>query len=134
MLLLVTVLLQELEHPNIVRLFHVFNRRSNVNLVLEHMTTDLEILLNEQSIVFGLGDIKAYMYLFMLNLAYTEIDIVEPRRLMIVKAMCYCHSRWTLHRDLKPSNCLISEDGTLKLSDFGLAKVGVAFIIVGFHA
>jgi serine/threonine protein kinase len=56
-----------LDHPNIVRLFQVFNRRSNVNLVLEHMTTDLEILLNEQSIVLGLGDIKAYMYYRMLS-------------------------------------------------------------------
>ena len=30
---------------------------------------------------------------------------------------------WVLHRDLKPNNLLIAPDGTLKLADFGLARV-----------
>ena len=42
---------------------------------------------------------------------------------MLLEAVRFCHGHWTLHRDLKPSNCLISHDGVLKLSDFGLAKI-----------
>jgi cyclin-dependent kinase 7 len=30
---------------------------------------------------------------------------------------------WVLHRDLKPNNLLIAPDGSLKLADFGLARV-----------
>ena len=29
-----------------------------------------------------------------------------------------------MHRDVKPANCLLSERGTLRITDFGLVKVG----------
>lgn len=43
--------------------------------------------------------------------------------LQIAGAVAAAHSRGIAHRDLKPSNFVIATDGTVKLLDFGLAKV-----------
>ena len=37
----------------------------------------------------------------------------------LVDAITVCHKNNIIHRDIKPDNCLITEDWTLKLSDFG---------------
>lgn len=40
--------------------------------------------------------------------------------LQLLRAVAYLHDRWVMHRDLKLSNLLYTNDGQLKLCDFGL--------------
>ncbi len=53
--------------------------------------------------------------------------LTAKQALEIVPAVCdalqYAHDRGIVHRDIKPENILIDTNGTVKIADFGLAKL-----------
>ena len=92
------------KHPNIVQAIMVSQINAKPFIFLEYV--DGESL--EEVIKKGRLPIKqAILYM-----------------IQICRAMAYAFNKLSIiHRDLKPSNCMLSSNGELKITDFGLAKV-----------
>ncbi|CAG2180722.1 unnamed protein product, partial [Oppiella nova] len=105
--------LQSFEHPNVVRLLDICHgkrleheRQLILFLVFEHVEQDLATyLLNCPPPGIGPDRIKVELLYQLL----TGVD--------------FLHSNRIVHRDLKPANILVTNEGQLKLADFGLARI-----------
>ncbi|GEM_PF-676770 len=91
-----------LHHPNIAAVYNAFRYYDEFFLVMEFIEGEsLEAMLERGPIPLATGIHYACQALFALG---------------------YAHAHGVVHRDIAPSNMLITPDGTVKLTDFGLAK------------
>jgi WD40 repeat protein/predicted Ser/Thr protein kinase len=91
-----------LQHPNIVQVYEIGEYERCPYFSLEYVEGR------------SLNDVLRESLLPPLQAA----ALVEQ----LAHAVHYAHQRGIIHRDLKPSNILLTQDGTPKITDFGLAK------------
>eukprot|EP01103_Thecamoeba_quadrilineata_P021030 TRINITY_DN936_c0_g1_i2.p1 TRINITY_DN936_c0_g1~~TRINITY_DN936_c0_g1_i2.p1 ORF type:complete len:416 (+),score=73.37 TRINITY_DN936_c0_g1_i2:391-1638(+) len=94
-------------NPFVVRLFYCFQSAKYIYMVMEFLPGG--DLFSMQQVLGVFSEEMAVRY------------IAE-----IVLALDYIHRYGIIHRDLKPDNVLIDKDGHIKLTDFGLSRVGLA--------
>jgi serine/threonine protein kinase len=55
-----------------------------------------------------------------------NVEFAKKSAVHLLRALVVAHGRGIIHRDIKPGNILLSENGTLKVTDFGLAYVALS--------
>jgi serine/threonine-protein kinase len=96
-----------LNHRNIVTVFEFAEDQGMVYMVMELLEgTDLKDLISR-------GALKRFE---------DKISIVEQ----MCDGLAFAHGKDVVHRDLKPANIHVLANGTVKIMDFGLARLGVS--------
>ena len=104
--------LMKMDHPNIVKLYEVFESDNSLYLIMEEC--------------YGGELFDRILHRINTNNMYTEREACLLMK-QIIGAIEYCHNNGIAHRDLKPENLLYlkegsEEDNPLKIADFGLSQ------------
>ncbi|MGN1073558.1 MAG: Stk1 family PASTA domain-containing Ser/Thr kinase, partial [Eubacteriales bacterium] len=93
----------KLQHPNIVSIYDV-NRTDNIEYIVMELVEG--ITLKEYMDKKGALSVSEFLHF-------------APQ---IAAALEHAHNRGIIHRDIKPQNIIILRDGSLKVTDFGIAR------------
>ena len=90
--------------------------------------------------IYDLGIQEAMPYLVMEFLEGESLDValrsgrpllLEEKLSIVIQvcnALAYAHEQSIVHRDIKPGNVMLLKDGTIKLVDFGIARIGADYV------
>lgn len=90
--------------------------------------------------IYDLGVQEAMPYIVMEFLEGESLDValrsgrplLLEKKLSIVIQVCnalaYAHEQNIVHRDIKPGNVMLLKDDTIKLVDFGIARIGAEYV------
>lgn len=98
-------IMSRLQHPNIVLLYDYFAEENGLYLIMEYV-----------------DGIDLGSYLQKLNAPLDE-DLAKAFMQQLLSAFSHAHENSVIHRDIKPNNILITDNGTIKVLDFGIAKL-----------
>ena len=95
----------KLNHPNIVNVFDV-NQSDGVEYIVMELIEGITL--------------KQYMRKRGSSLNWREALHFMSQ---ILQALRHAHSRGIIHRDIKPQNIMVLRDGSVKVADFGIARI-----------
>jgi eukaryotic-like serine/threonine-protein kinase len=97
-------ILEKLRHRYITRFYEFINNQTNAVLVMEFVEGQpVDLLLGERG-------------------ALPVPDAVSIAQCML-EALVYAHGKGIIHRDIKPANLIREANGSVKVTDFGIAKI-----------
>ncbi|MBX9571053.1 MAG: protein kinase [Candidatus Obscuribacterales bacterium] len=93
-----------LDHPNIVKIFaYGWDTAAGPYIAMEFLSGQtLSVVLKEEK----LFNAKKF----------------EDTFIPVLDALCFAHEKKIVHRDIKPENIIITDEGSIKVLDFGISK------------
>ncbi|KAI8994838.1 hypothetical protein BDB01DRAFT_846838 [Pilobolus umbonatus] len=99
------ILMAQTDSPFVTKLYYTFQSKDYLYLVLEYLNG---------------GDCSSLIKV----LGTLPLDWARNYLAEVTLGLKYIHDKNIIHRDLKPDNLLIDQNGHLKLTDFGLSRIG----------
>ena len=98
-------ILNQLDHPNIVKYYETYDDQKYIYLVMEY--------------------IHGYQLFEMItaqeNQTFSE-EVAAGYMKSLFQAINHCHAVDVIHRDIKPENIMVTKENSVRLIDFGLSK------------
>lgn len=97
-------ILAQLLHPNITAIYNFIEQNNHHYMVMEYVEgKNLDSLLRQHRVL--------------------SYQTIVPVFIQALEGLHHAHKKGIFHRDIKPSNLILTPDGTVKVMDFGIARM-----------